>query len=68
MRLRWRLRDAMGTVVVFAIYLAAVHSLTPGPSGDSFTVAQQLVAIFLLFIIMPFHVMAAWARFVARRE
>jgi hypothetical protein len=67
MRLRWRLRDAMVTVAVSAIYPAALHSLTLGPSGDTLTLAQQLVAIVLLFFIMPFHVMAAWTRFVARK-
>jgi len=68
MRPRWRLRDAMATVAVVAIYLAALHSLTLGPSGDPFTVWQQLVSIVLLLFIMPFHVMAAWARLTARRQ
>jgi hypothetical protein len=67
MRLRWRMRDAMATVAVSAIYLAAIHSLTLGPSGDTFMLAQQFVAMILLFFIMPFHIMAAWARFIARK-
>jgi hypothetical protein len=64
MRLRWRLRDAMVTVAVSAIYLAAIHSLTLGPSGDTFSLAQQRIAMILLFCIMPFHIMAAWSRFI----
>jgi hypothetical protein len=51
----------MATVAVVAIYLAAVHSLARGPSDDLFTIWQQHVSIILLFFIMPFHVMAAWA-------
>ena len=54
MRPRWRLRDAMETVAVVAIYLAALHSLTLGPSGDPFTIWQRLVSIVLLVFIMPF--------------
>jgi hypothetical protein len=65
MRLRWRLRDMMATVAVLAIYLAALHLLRLR-AGDVFTFAQQLVAYFLLFFIMPFHIMAVWKRFIAR--
>jgi hypothetical protein len=66
MRLRWRLRDMMATVAVLAIYLAAFDSLRLSRGGGVVTLAQQVLAILLLFCIMPFHVMAVWARFIAR--
>ena len=66
MRLRWRLRDTMATVAVLAIYLAAFDSLRLSQGGGVVTLAQQAVAIFLLFCIMPFHAMAVSARFIAR--
>jgi hypothetical protein len=64
---QWRLRDAMATVAVIGIYLAALGSLTRGPSGDAFVVWQQLLAIVLLFFVMPFHIMAAWSRCTTRK-
>jgi hypothetical protein len=66
MRLRWRLKNMMATVAVLAVYLAAFHLLTLSRGAGVFTLAQQVVATFLLFIIMPFHIMAVWARFMAR--
>ena len=68
MRAPWRLSDVMALVVVVAIYLAAIHSLTLGPGRDSFTVWQQLVSFVLLFFIIPFHIMAAWSWLTARRQ
>jgi hypothetical protein len=58
----------MTAVAMFAIDLAAVHSLTPGPSGDSVALWRQLVAFILLFFVMPFHVMVASAWLTAGRE
>ncbi len=59
MKCRLRLRDTMATIAVIGIYLAALHTVTLGPSGNACTTWQQLVSLPLLIVIMPFHIMAA---------
>ena len=61
MQCRQNLSDAMATIAVIGIYLAALHALTLGPSDDVSTTSQQLVSFLLLFFIMPCHITAAWA-------
>jgi hypothetical protein len=62
MHRHWRLKDAMVLIAVLAIYLAALHFLTLGPGGDPLTVWAQLISFVLLFLVMPLHVLSAWAR------
>jgi hypothetical protein len=53
---QWRLKDVMTSIATLAIYLAAFRLVTQGPSDDPLTFWTQGVAIFLLFFVMPFHV------------
>ncbi len=62
---QWRLKDVMTSIAIIAIYLAAIRLLTQGLNDDPLTAWTQVVAIFLLFLVMPFHVMWAWARLTA---
>jgi hypothetical protein len=57
---RWQVKQGMKTLAIFAIYLAAFHSLTLGPDVDLFTIWQQLLSMVLLVCVLPFHVMAAY--------
>ncbi len=65
MSLQWRLKDVMTSIAILGIYLAAFRLVTQGPSDDPLTAWTQVVAIFLLFAVMPFHVMCAWTRLTA---
>jgi len=56
----------MTTLAIFAIYLAAFHSLSLGANVDLFTTWQQLVSIVLLVCVLPFHVMAAYDWIISR--
>ena len=56
------LKGMMAAVAVFAIYLAALQAMRSGPSGDPFTIWLQGVSSILLFLVLPFHVMALWSR------
>ena len=65
---QFRLGDAMRAIAIIAIYLAALHAVALGPSNNLFTYWLQLVSVVLIFLVMPFHVMSAWARLTAPRE
>jgi hypothetical protein len=58
----------MEWIAILAIDLAAFRLITMGPSDDSMTLRTQLIAAFLLCIVMPFHAMSVCAKLTGGKD
>jgi hypothetical protein len=63
-----RVRDLLSAVVVVAIYLAAARTLFDDGADGTVSTWAGLASFLLLAVVLPFHFMIAWDRWIEPRN